>query len=113
MKKEHHSDLVEYEYDILTECSPLENYVDETGVRIGTRGSSMLKLTKTQIYKHAIKNKHGIKLDNQCKANKSIHGTALDLSNGNALAAKIYLVLYALPETSLQYRFPNGSRTKE
>ena len=38
MKKEHRSDLVyKYECDISIGCDPWDNYVGETGFRIGTR----------------------------------------------------------------------------
>ena len=38
----------------------------------------------------------GNKTDGQCKPNKTIHGTALDQNNWNALAADIDLVVYGV-----------------
>ena len=45
--KEHRSDLVyEYACDVTTGCNPVENYIGETGVRIGTRGNQHAKTDK-------------------------------------------------------------------
>ena len=66
VKKEHRSDLVyEYTCDITTDCDPVESYIGETGVRIGTRGGQHAKSDKNSaIYKHAISHKHDVTLDN-------------------------------------------------
>ena len=66
VKKEHRSDLVyEYECDVTTHCNPLENYIGETGVRIGTRSDQHAKRDKNSaIYKHSISHQHEVTLDN-------------------------------------------------